>query len=306
MPNSRRLFTILHSGLPGADVAPDQSVRTIVRGDTGMHAIRFLTRCFTIAIAVVVVVTSVLMVRYHFNESPLLGRSRQALEQSQRGTHCPFARPAASELEGRRRAGSIPVRSRSPSCAARSFLLDFWTFCCINCHHILPDLAKLEEKYKDELVVIGVHSAKFEAERDTENIRRKVAEYRIKHPVVNDANMTIWKHFGVTSWPTLVLIDPDGHYRRPSERRGDTSRSSTALSASSSKHKAKGDLNLTPLKFTPEMESLTTAPCSIPGKVLADRPGKRLFIADTGHNRIVQTDLDGKITSHDRQRRGGL
>ena len=67
-------------------------------------------------------------------------------------------------------------------------LLDFWTFCCINCHHILPDLAKLEAKYKDELVVIGVHSAKFDAERDTENIRRKVAEYRIKHPVVNDAN----------------------------------------------------------------------------------------------------------------------
>ena len=54
-------------------------------------------------------------------------------------------------------------------------LLDFWTFCCINCHHILPDLAKLEEKYKNELVVIGVHSAKFDAERDTENIRRKVA-----------------------------------------------------------------------------------------------------------------------------------
>ena len=67
-------------------------------------------------------------------------------------------------------------------------LLDFWTFCCINCHHILPDLAKLEAKYKDELVVIGVHTAKFDAERDTENIRRKVAEYRIKHPVVNDAN----------------------------------------------------------------------------------------------------------------------
>ncbi len=54
-------------------------------------------------------------------------------------------------------------------------LLDFWTFCCINCHHILPDLAKLEAKYKDELVVIGVHTAKFDAERDTENIRRKVA-----------------------------------------------------------------------------------------------------------------------------------
>jgi thiol-disulfide isomerase/thioredoxin len=91
-------------------------------------------------------------------------------------------------------------------------LLDFWTLCCINCHHVLPDLAKLEEKYKDELVVIGVHSAKFPAERETESIRNKVREYRIKHPVVNDAKQIIWNHFGVNSWPTLVLIDPRGHF----------------------------------------------------------------------------------------------
>jgi thiol-disulfide isomerase/thioredoxin len=63
-------------------------------------------------------------------------------------------------------------------------LLDFWTYCCINCMHVLPDLAFLEDKYKNELVVIGVHTAKFEAEKSTENIRKKVAEYRIKHPVM--------------------------------------------------------------------------------------------------------------------------
>src|SRR5690349_3774508 len=82
-------------------------------------------------------------------------------------------------------------------------LLDFWTYCCINCHHILPDLAKLEEKYKNELVVIGVHTAKFFAERDTENIRRKVREYGIKHPVINDADQVLWNRFQVMSWPTL-------------------------------------------------------------------------------------------------------
>src|SRR5262245_5497213 len=71
-------------------------------------------------------------------------------------------------------------------------LLDFWTYCCINCHHILPDLEYLEKKYPDELVVIGVHTAKFDAEKETDNIRKKVAEYRIKHPVVNDANQVLW------------------------------------------------------------------------------------------------------------------
>ncbi len=71
--------------------------------------------------------------------------------------------------------GSTPARSRFAELRGKIVLLDFWTFCCINCHHVLPDLAKLEEKYKNELVVIGVHTAKFDAERDTENIRRKVA-----------------------------------------------------------------------------------------------------------------------------------
>src|SRR5690349_12509960 len=82
-------------------------------------------------------------------------------------------------------------------------LLDFWTYCCINCHHVLPDLARLEEKYKNELVVIGVHTAKFYAEKDTENIRRKVREYGIKHPVINDADQVLWNRFQVMSWPTL-------------------------------------------------------------------------------------------------------
>src|SRR4051794_27918658 len=93
-------------------------------------------------------------------------------------------------------------------------LLDFWTYCCINCHHVLPDLARLEEKYKNELVVIGVHTAKFFAERETENIRRKVREYGIKHPVINDAEQVLWTRFGVESWPTLVLIDVDGRLAR--------------------------------------------------------------------------------------------
>src|SRR5271156_3463142 len=100
-----------------------------------------------------------------------------------------------------------------PELRGKIVLLDFWTFCCINCHHILPDLAKLEEKYKNELVVIGVHTAKFDAEKDTENIRRKVREYRIKHPVINDANQTLWNRFGVNSWPTLILIDAKGEYQ---------------------------------------------------------------------------------------------
>ena len=90
-------------------------------------------------------------------------------------------------------------------------LLDFWTLGCINCMHIIPELRKLEKAWGNELVVIGVHSAKF-AERttDRQNIREAVLRYGIQHPVVNDSQFVVWNSFDVQAWPTLVLIDPEG------------------------------------------------------------------------------------------------
>src|SRR5262245_44733016 len=118
---------------------------------------------------------------------------------------------AAPELEGG--AGwyntSGPIKMKDLK--GKIVILDFWTLCCINCIHTLPDLAKLEKKYEKELVVIGVHSAKFENEKDGESIRKAVGRYQITHPVVNDADMKIWRRYDVSSWPTLVLIDPEGN-----------------------------------------------------------------------------------------------
>jgi thiol-disulfide isomerase/thioredoxin len=170
-------------------------------------------------------------------------------------------------------------------------LLDFWTYCCINCHHVLPTLARLEEKYKNELVIIGVHSGKFDAERNSENIRRKVAEYRIKHPVVNDANMTIWERFGVQSWPTLVLLTPEGRVHKSGS--GEIAFEVLDREVDRLVKTYRGQLNLKPLALEPEMNRIPSGSLLFPGKILADAPGNRLFISDTGHNRIVQTTLDG-------------
>ncbi|HET9526031.1 MAG TPA: thioredoxin family protein, partial [Pyrinomonadaceae bacterium] len=90
-------------------------------------------------------------------------------------------------------------------------LLDFWTYGCINCIHIIPDLKKLEAKYPNQLVVIGVHSAKFQNEKETENIRRIILRYEIEHPVYNDSEYAVWQSYGVRAWPTQVLIDPAGY-----------------------------------------------------------------------------------------------
>lgn len=173
-------------------------------------------------------------------------------------------------------------------------LLDFWTLCCINCIHTLPDLAKLEKKYANELVVIGVHSAKFENEKETESIRKAISRYEIKHPVVNDANMKIWRTFGVNSWPTLVLIDSEGNYfgRISGEGHLDIVDKAIAKLIDTAKEEKK-PLDLKPRDFGQSVEK-SASPLYFPGKVFADANSNRIFIADSTNHRIIITDLEGK------------
>jgi len=173
-------------------------------------------------------------------------------------------------------------------------LLDFWNYSRVNCQHVLPDLAKLEEKYKNELVVIGVHSPRFFAERDTESIRRKVREYGIEFPVVNDADQAIWRRFNVETWPTVVLLDVDGSYSGMYPNEGHHALIDKAIGPLVARAKRRKTLNDTPLKFFPESERSDDTPLLFPGKVLADLPSRRLFVADTAHNRLVISDLQGK------------
>jgi DNA-binding beta-propeller fold protein YncE len=172
-------------------------------------------------------------------------------------------------------------------------ILDFWTLCCINCIHTMPDLRRLEEKYPNELVVIGVHSPKFENEKETESIRKAVLRYEVKHPVVNDAEQRIWRTYQVASWPTLYVIDPEGKIVAKGSGEGLYEALDEAIAELIKIHKEKKTLNDKPLKFELAKES-GESPLFFPGKVVADAPGKRLFIADSTHHRIVITDLDGK------------
>lgn len=174
-------------------------------------------------------------------------------------------------------------------------LLDFWTFCCINCMHVLPDLKFLEQKYGKELVVIGVHSAKFDNEKETGNIRKAILRYEIEHPVINDANMTIWRKFGINSWPSLVLIDPDGNYCGVAPGEGNRDLLDEVVSKVIAYHKAKGTLDESPVKFDLERNRAEPTPLRFPGKLLVDEANQRLFISDSNNNRIVVATLAGKL-----------
>jgi DNA-binding beta-propeller fold protein YncE len=178
-------------------------------------------------------------------------------------------------------------------------VLDFWTYCCINCIHIMPDLKFLEEKYKDQpFVVIGVHSGKFDEEKDADHIRQAVLRHNLTHPIAIDNDMNVWNAydaFGVHSWPSLVLIAPDGSVAATyaGEVRRDLLDRKIAILLDT--YRQKGQLGKH-LSFKPERASFKSGELEFPGKILADAAGQRLFISDTNHHRIVVAGLDGKIS----------
>ncbi|MCZ2343676.1 MAG: redoxin domain-containing protein [Bacteroidales bacterium] len=203
--------------------------------------------------------------------------------------------PNAPELDGGKAwlntAGPVKLKDLK----GKIVLLDFWTLCCINCIHIMPDLAKLEKKYPNELVVIGVHSAKFENEKDTNSIRKAILRYEIAHPVVNDADHAIWNAYGVNSWPTLVLIDPEGKVVGATTGEGNYEILDKVIGRLVDIHTKKKTLDKKPIRFDlVRYREKGDTPLFFPGKILADEASNRLFIADSTHHRIVITDLKGK------------
>ena len=204
-------------------------------------------------------------------------------------------RPKSPDLDG----GTAWLNTGGPltlkDLKGKVVLLDFWTLCCINCIHIQPDLRKLEDKYPNELVVIGVHSPKFDNEMDTASIKKAVARYEIRHPVVNDADRKLWERFEVEAWPTFGLIDPAGNLVGFTSGEGNYDLLDGVIAKLVAEAKTNKTLDATPLRFdTAKFRESADTPLFFPGKVLADAPGNRLFIADSTHHRIVVTDLDGK------------
>jgi thiol-disulfide isomerase/thioredoxin/DNA-binding beta-propeller fold protein YncE len=188
---------------------------------------------------------------------------------------------------------STPLRLRD--LRGKFVLLDFWTYCCINCMHILPDLEKLETKYSQELVIIGVHSAKFKNERDTSQIRSAILRYGIRHPVVNDSSFEVWQLYGANAWPTVELINPLGKIITKFSGEGVYQPIDTVLSQAIPYFEKKGQLKRSPLKLTLEAAKQANTLLEFPGKISSDEKSGRLFISDSNHNRILIARGSGEI-----------
>ena len=170
-------------------------------------------------------------------------------------------------------------------------LLDFWTYCCINCMHTIPELAKLEKEFKKDLVVIGVHSAKFDTEKETDQIRQAVLRYGIEHPVVNDRDFRIWRTFEVRSWPTLVLLKPDGEVAKFVSGEGHTDEIRKEIRAVMKAFPKHAKPNL-PIEL--ERDKVAKEEFFYPSKLAFDEATKTLFVADSSHQQVAAFVWDPK------------
>ncbi len=187
---------------------------------------------------------------------------------------------------------NVPAPLTIESLRGKIVILDFWTYGCINCIHMIPTLQRLEDKYGSALLVIGVHSAKFANEGETQNIRQIVQRYGLAHPVINDSDFRVWQTYGVNAWPTFVVVDPRGNVLAMQAGEIPFEAFDRLLNGMIDYFDSTGELIRDPLDLTLEGANQPAGLLAFPGKVLADEAGGRLFIADSNHNRIIVANLD--------------
>jgi thiol-disulfide isomerase/thioredoxin/DNA-binding beta-propeller fold protein YncE len=174
----------------------------------------------------------------------------------------------------------------------RIVLLDFWTFCCINCLHVLDELRPLEEKYADVLVVVGVHSPKFAHEADHEAVADAVERYAVHHPVLDDPDLTTWSAYAVRAWPTLVVVDPEGYVVAQLSGEGHAHGLDALVAELVAEHDARGTLHRGDGPYVPRVPLATTL--RFPAKALLLPTSAHLLVADAGHHSLAEMAGDGE------------
>lgn len=170
-------------------------------------------------------------------------------------------------------------------------ILDFWTFCCVNCLHVLDELRELEEKHRDTLVIVGVHSPKFVHEADHTAVTDAVERYGVEHPVLDDPELATWKQYAVRAWPTLTVIDPEGYVVAQHSGEGHAHALETLIGELEAEHTAKGTLRRGDGPYVPPEPVATDL--RFPGKAVR-LPGGGFLVSDTTRHQLVEMAADGE------------
>ena len=188
------------------------------------------------------------------------------------------------------------------SCAGSYVLIDFFTYCCINCMHIMPYLHKIEEEIKPEdgLIVLGVHSGKFMTEKNRDNILLAIKRFGLNHPVINDDNYETWNTFEVVCWPTLVLINPKGRVVFVNIGESDIEEFLEMVRLtlridppSNGKEIVLVDPTIGKKKKKFGLKSKVNL--QFPGKVCYCKETNTIFVSDTGNHRILEVNVLGEV-----------
>lgn len=182
----------------------------------------------------------------------------------------------------------------------RIVLLDFWTYACVNCIQALPEIKKLEKEFGSKITIIGVHSGKFDNEKDFAAIRKAILKYDITHPVVNDPQLKVWNNFDVKAWPTFILINPHGNIVKTYVGENEAEKIKGDVKKLVSKYKYQ--INRDPLPVVLEKFGMIGNVLDFPTKLeyAADftyktRHVPAIFIANSGQNNIIASSLTGDI-----------
>ncbi|WP_406343625.1 NHL domain-containing thioredoxin family protein [Streptomyces sp. NBC_00648] len=174
----------------------------------------------------------------------------------------------------------------------RIVILDFWTFCCINCLHVLDELRELEEKHRDTVVIIGVHSPKFVHEADHQAVVDAVERYQVHHPVLDDPELATWKQYAVRAWPTLVVIDPEGYIVGQHAGEGHAHAIAKLVEELEAEHAAKGTLRRGDGPYVPPEPEATDL--RFPGKALVLPGSGNFLVSDSTRHQLVELEPDGE------------
>ncbi|MFY1653292.1 NHL domain-containing thioredoxin family protein [Solwaraspora sp. WMMB762] len=200
-------------------------------------------------------------------------------------------RVRAPELNGRQWLNTGGRELSLRELRGRIVLLDFWTFCCVNCLHVLDELRPLEEKYAEVLVVIGVHSPKFAHEREPAAVAAAVERYGVSHPVLDDPELDMWQQYAARAWPTLVLVDPEGYVVATMAGEGHADGLAREIDQLVRTHEAKGTLHRGDGPYLPPTPADTTL--RFPGKAVALDDGA-LLVSDSARHQLVELEPDGE------------
>ncbi|MEV4868787.1 NHL domain-containing thioredoxin family protein [Streptomyces syringium] len=204
----------------------------------------------------------------------------------------PHARVRAPELIGK--GGWLNTGGTALTLAdlrGRIVILDFWTFCCVNCLHVLDELRELEEKHRDTVVIIGVHSPKFVHEAEHQAVVDAVERYEVHHPVLDDPELATWKQYAVRAWPTLVVIDPEGYVVAQHAGEGHAHALEQLVGELEAEHAAKGTLRRGDGPYVAPEPVATDL--RFPGKAVL-LPGGTFLVSDSTRHQLVELAADGE------------